>query len=336
MFRGLVAARGKIINMRDKRVAVIRGGPSDEYEVSMQTGASVLEALRTLDYFAKDIVVSRGGEWLENGIIREPNQALQAIDVVFLALHGNFGEDGAIQRILEQEHIPFTGSRAFASNMALNKDIAKNYLKQFGVKMPKHLKVTRSATRDPYRTAESITQLFGPKYVIKPVNSGSSLGASMVDREVDLALALTNALTEFEEVLVEEQISGKEATVGLTENYRGQSLYLLPVIEIVPPKEARFFDYQSKYSGVTEEICPGRFSDTERGELQRLAKLVHQELGLQQYSRSDFIVKDGDAYFLEVNTLPGLTKESLFPKAFQAIGSSYNDMIKHLVETARV
>ena len=322
--------------MKDKRVAVLRGGPSEEYEVSMQTGAAVLEALRNQHYFAKDIVISRAGEWLDEGRVKDPEQALEAIDVVFLALHGTFGEDGSIQRLLERKHIPFTGSRGFASALALNKDLTKNFLKRHGVAMPRHLKVTRAGTTDPYRTAESIQRLFGPRYVVKPVSSGSSLGTTLVDREVDLALAITNALTEYEAVLVEEQLAGKEATVGVAENFRGQALYLLPPIEIVPPQDSRFFDYQVKYDGRTEEICPGRFSNAEKEELTRLARLVHEELGLQQYSRSDFIVTGGQVYFLEVNTLPGLTKESLFPKAFSAVGSSYDEMIAHLVESARV
>lgn len=322
--------------MKTTRVAVLRGGPSEEYAISMITGAAVLEALRSAGYPAKDVSITRSGEWLDEGIVRSPDQVLDATDVVFLALHGSYGEDGSIQRVLERKHIPFTGSRAFASGMALNKDLTKNYLKQFNVRMPKHFKVTRDGTADPFRTAESVQQLFGPKYVIKPIGSGSSLGTVMVDNATQLALALTNALTEYDQVMIEEQIVGTEATVAVLEGYRDEPLYVFPPIEIIPPTASKFFDYKVKYDGSTQELCPGRFSPAVRRELQEISTLVHREMGLQQYSRSDFMIRDGEVYFLEVNTLPGLTPQSLMPKAFTAMGGSYVDLVTHLVESARV
>lgn len=322
--------------MKSTRVAVLRGGPSSEYDISMQTGTSVLRALIKLGYPVKDITISRAGEWLDTGFVRTPDHVLDSVDVVFLALHGNFGEDGSVQRILERKYIPFTGSRSFASALALNKDLTKSFLKQHGVKMPKHFKVTREGTKDPYQTAETIKTLFGPRYVVKPVSSGSSLGTVMVDNASDLAFGIVNSLTEHDAIMVEEQVVGKEATVPVMEQFRGHPLYVFPPVEIVPPQSARFFDYAVKYDGSTREICPGRFSTEEKAKLQAIASLIHKELGLQQYSRSDFIVKDGEAYFLEVNTLPGLTPESVMPKAFTEIGGTYEEMIDHLIKTIRV
>jgi D-alanine-D-alanine ligase len=124
--------------------------------------------------------------------------------------------------------------------------------------------------------------------------------------------------------------------VGILEHFRGQPFYQLPEIEIVPPPKSSFFSIDVKYSGETDEICPGRFHRDEKDELLEAALLVHQALGLRQYSRSDFIVAPEGVYFLEVNTLPGLTSQSLFPRAMQAVGSNYKELILHLLDTARV
>ena len=300
----------------------------------MKTGKSVIEALGKLQYPVKDIVVTKAGEWLDSGMLRRPDVALESIDIAFIALHGSFGEDGTVQRILKRHHIPFTGSSAYPSAVAFNKDLTKNHLKLHGVRMPRHIKLTRHGTTDPYRTAQTIIGLFGPHYVLKPVASGSSLGTRIVRNDIDLALAITNALTEHESIMVEELISGKEATVAVLEGFRQHRLYRFPPIEIVPPASNDFFDYECKYNGHTEEICPGRFSEAEKSELLDTAALVHERLGLTQYSRSDFMIRDGQVYFLEVNTLPGLTSQSLFPKAVTAVGGRYEDLIEHLVETA--
>src|SRR6056297_2041713 len=127
-----------------KRVAVLRGGPSEEYAVSMLSGKAVLQALRDSDYVHKDIVITKKGEWLEEGFVRSPEQALEAVDVVFVALHGSYGEDGQVQRILQRKGIPFTGSRALSSAIAFNKELAKNTLRPHGLRMPKHRRIHRS------------------------------------------------------------------------------------------------------------------------------------------------------------------------------------------------
>jgi D-alanine-D-alanine ligase len=317
-----------------KRVAVLRGGPSAEYEVSLKSGGAVLEALRQLEYPYKDIVITKRGEWLENGIPRQPDLALDAVDVVFIALHGKYGEDGQVQRILERKRIPFTGSRALASAIAFNKELTKRTLMPHGIKMPRHRKVTRADLE--YLTPDEIELIFtevGEELFVKPISDGSSLGAQYVPNETVLTAALDALLADYEEVMVEQFIRGREATVGVLSDFRDQPLYVLPVIEIVPP-DGESFSYENKYNGRTQEIVPGRFSFTEKAMLSEAAELVHRALDCDHYSRSDFIVRDGDIYFLEVNTLPGLTRESLFPKASAAVGLEFPQLIEHLVENA--
>lgn len=320
--------------MKNQRVAVLRGGPSEEYEVSLQTGEGVLSALRDRGIKTTDILINKQGDWLVDGFTKDPQTALLACDVAFVALHGSYGEDGTVQRLLGKLGVPYTGSRPYPSALAMNKLLAKETLVDSGIKMPSHMRVTRDGT-DIARVVDSIVTLFGPRYVVKPINSGSSLGVYLADGPVELTQVLNEALKSRDEVLVEEYIIGTEATVGVVEGLRGEPYYSLPAIEIVVPDTHSFFANDVKYDGSTEEICPGRFSTGQKEELATAAMKAHKLLGLSQYSRSDFILNDTGVYFLEINTLPGLTKESLFPRALSAVGHNYDDFVLHLLEQAR-
>lgn len=320
-----------------KRVAVLRGGPSSEYEVSLRSGAGVLQAIANSTYIAKDITISKNGEWLVDGFVKSPEKALLGIDVVFIALHGSYGEDGTVQRILERLHVPYTGSGSFASAIAMNKASTKDHIKKSTdrIKMAPHIKITQEGAHDLTQLTYNIRNLFGPEYVVKPNDGGSSIGTKIVSAN-ELLAVLEESLFEHKAVIVEKRIRGREATVGILEGFRSQEFYQLPEIEIVPPTKSSFFSADVKYSGETDEICPGRFKKDEKQILLENALLVHQVLNLRQYSRSDFIVADDGVYFLEVNTLPGLTSQSLFPKAIEAVGGSYKELVLHLLDTARV
>jgi D-alanine-D-alanine ligase len=318
------------------RVAVVRGGPSSEYEISMSTGTGVIDALKKLGYTVSDIIVSKKGEWLENGMVKRPENALLTTDVVFIAMHGAYGEDGTIQRICERLHIPFTGSNSFPSSLAFNKDNTKRALLSHNIKTPKHVKITKKMTEDIDGLTYLIKNSFGPEYVLKPTSSGSSHGVRMVDSSSALSNAIADMIAESDEFMIEERIRGREATGALLENFRDQALYILPAIEIIPPASHDFFSADVKYTGETTELVPGRFSFSEKAAIAEASALVHTALGLSQYSRSDFMIRDGEVFFLEVNTLPGLTPQSLFPKAAEAVGLSFTGLIDHLVKTARV
>lgn len=320
--------------MKHLRVAVLRGGPSDEYDVSMMTGAEVIAALMRQGIDVVDVVISRRGTWMVHGFERTPKDALVFVDLVFNALHGAYGEDGTLQRELDRFGIPYTGSRAYPSALAINKILAKEVLRSVGIKTPPHLRVTRAGT-DVRRVAATIESLFGPVYMIKPVNGGSSIGIRRAHGMHELVHALNEAFKDREEVLVEKYIQGREATVGVVEGLRGQQFYSLPTMEIIPPASRDFFDYEVKYNGETDEICPGRFSRSEKDDLADAALKAHTALGLSHYSRSDFIVNDKGIYFLETNTLPALANGTLFPKALAAVGHDYDDFVRHLLDMAR-
>lgn len=318
------------------RVAVVKGGPSSEYEVSLSTAKGVIVTLSALGYTVIDITVSKKGEWLVNGMVKSPEIALAAVDVVFIAMHGAYGEDGTIQKICERLHVPFTGSNSFPSSLAFNKDSTKRALLPHNIKTPKHVKINSKMTDDIDALVYLIKNSFGPEYVLKPTSSGSSHGVVMVGGATALADAIAQMTTDTLEFMIEERIRGREATCALLENFREQSMYVLPAIEIIPPASHDFFAADVKYSGETTELVPGRFSFSEKDAIAQSAVLVHTALGLSQYSRSDFMIRDGEVFFLEVNTLPGLTPNSLFPKAAEAVGLSFAGLIDHLVKTARV
>lgn len=322
--------------MYGTRVAVVRGGPSSEYEVSMNTGARVLKALKELGYDTRDIVITRKGEWLVDGKAKDPEAALLSTDKVFIAMHGAYGEDGTIQKILERLHLPFTGSNSFPSSLAFNKDATKRALNNHQIKTPKYVKITPKMLSDVEALTFLIKNSFGPEYVIKPTRDGSSHGVEMVSNISELTEALIKRRDTEADFMIEERIRGREATCALLEGFRDQSLYVLPAIEIIPPATHDFFAEDVKYSGTTTELVPGRFSFSEKAMIAEAASIVHTALGLSQYSRSDFIIKEGEVFFLEVNTLPGLTEECLYPKATEAIGLSYAGLIDHLIKTARV
>jgi len=216
----------------------------------------------------------------------------------------------------------------------MNKALTKDFLKKHSdrIKMAPHIKIHKDGVSNLGAIVHTISEMFGPEYVIKPIGGGSSIGTFLTTK-AELFQSVQQALSENEEIIVEERIKGKEATVGVLEKFRDMPFYQLPPIEIVPPASADFFSQEVKYNGQTEEICPGRFSKQEKAELGALAEEVHRTLGLRQYSRSDFIVAKDGIYFLEVNTLPGLTSQSLFPKMVEAVGSSYTELVTHLIET---
>lgn len=316
-------------------VGVLRGGPSNEYDVSLKSGAHVLSALNRETYDPKDIFIDRSGVWHLQGIAMEPERALRSIDVAFNAMHGEYGEDGEVQRLLEALNVPYTGSNATSSALAFNKHRTKQVASKLGIKTAHGALIDREKITDMEKTALAIFRSLPHPLIVKPVIGGSSVGMTLVNNYHALEYALERGFAVSPQVLVEEYIPGKEATVGVIDHFRGEEVYALMPIEIIPPPESSFFDYDAKYSGASIERVPGNFTHDEKHQLQEFSKNIHRELGLSHYSRSDFIVSKRGIYFLEVNTLPGLTSESLLPKALHAVGSGMSHFLDHLITLAR-
>ncbi len=316
-------------------VGVLRGGPSSEYEVSLRSGGAVLSELDRTRFEPKDIFISRSGEWHLGGVPVPPERALRSIDVAFNTIHGEFGEDGTLHRILEASSVPYTGADAIASVLSFNKQLTKDVVRRAGVKVAYGVVVDTTAMDE--RALLSLFRSFPMPAVVKPVIGGSSVGVSLASDFFSLEEAIHKASLVSPKILIEEFIKGREATVGIIDHFRGEKAYPLFPIEIIPPPTCSVWDYEAKYNGKTQEICPGNFGEKEKRELAEIARVAHEALELRDYSRSDFIVSPRGIYFLEVNSAAavGLTKESLLPKAIRAVGSKLSDFLTHVVELAR-
>jgi len=313
------------------RVGVLRGGPGSEYEVSLKTGAQVLKNLSADKYQPADLLLTRDGTWHYNGLPTSLSQIADKVDVIFNALHGEYGEDGQVQQLLDSYQLPYTGSGAVASALGMDKQRAKDIFKKAGLKTPAGLSLQFKNADETEDMAYDVFRQMAPPWIVKPAASGSSVGLSLVRTYPDLVQAIVDCFRQSPTIMVEEYIRGREATAGVVDGLRNQNFYPLLPVEIVLPQHKKLFDYEAKYSGTTQEICPGRFTKKEKEELEEAAVLIHRLLGLRHYSRSDFIISPRGIYILEVNTLPGLTEESLVPKSLKAAGISYGEFLDHLI-----
>ncbi len=290
-------------------IAVLLGGPSAEREVSLKTGTAVAKALRSLGHVVHEID-PRPGDL----------QVPQGTDVVFIALHGTYGEDGAVQRELEQIGVPYTGCGPEASRVAFDKVLTKERCVAARVPTPRY-----AVLRSPQAPWPSAWQ---PPVVLKPVRQGSSVGLQFVESAAEWPKALAHAFRYDSEVLMEEKIVGRETTVAILDNKP------LPVVEIRPKQGA--YDYQNKYTaGRTEYFCPAPFDPLRTEQIQAAGLGAFHAVAGRDYARVDVMVHaSGVPYVLEVNTLPGMTETSLLPKAAAAAGLSYGALCQAMVDLA--
>lgn len=301
-----------------KKIGVLMGGTSGEREVSLKTGQSVLAALQQKGYRAVAIDVNRD-------ISRMMKQ--HTIETAFIALHGRLGEDGSIQGLLEIEQIPYTGSGVLSSAIAMNKGVSKQIFNSRHLTTPAFQ--TFSKTEAPLTEIKKQISLPLP-FVIKPAEEGSTIGISIVKSEQAIDRAVSDAFACSSEILVEQFIQGRELTAAVVNGTP------LPLIEIKP--KSGFYDYQSKYTtGATEYIVAPEMDKDLEIRIQDLALKAYQALFCCGAARVDFILDDGQQpYILEVNTIPGMTKTSLLPKAAEKSGMGFNDLVENILLQAKL
>jgi len=290
-------------------ITVMLGGPSAEREVSLKSGAAVAKALRSLGHRIRELDP------------RDETWTLPAgTEMVFLALHGTYGEDGTVQGQLESLGVPYTGCDAESSRLAFDKVVTKNRCITAGVPTAR-FEVFNSPDA-PWPAG------WRPPVVLKPVRQGSSVGLQFVERVEEWSAALREALRFDSEVLMEEKLSGRETTVGIL---GGEAL---PIVEVRPRQGA--YDYQNKYTnGRTEYLCPAPFGGAATQRIQQAALGAFSAVGGRDYGRVDVMVRpDGAPVVLEVNTLPGMTETSLLPKAAAAAGISFVELCQRMIDLA--
>lgn len=290
------------------RVGVLMGGPSAEREVSLRSGSAVAKGLRARGYDVVEIV-------LDSRTIEIP----PGIEAVFIALHGEFGEDGGVQAILRERGIPYTGAGPEASRNCFDKIATKRLLAEHGIPTPRYQVWRRGA---PFA--------WRPPFVVKPARQGSSIGVHLVFREADVEPALEDALQYDEELLIEEFIAGAELTVGIV----GRTA--LPVIEIRAPDG--FYNYHAKYTkGVTQYLVPAPIADEAARTCREWALRTFDALGCRDLGRVDFRMDEAGRFFvLELNSIPGFTETSLLPKAAQAAGVDFSELCDRIMNMADV
>ncbi len=310
------------------------GGPSSEYEISMLTGKAFLNNLDKGAYRVRRVAISKRGEWTLDGKIISPEKALKGLDAALLALHGEFGEDGRLQTFLEHHGLPYTGSGVVASALGMDKLASRSIFRSSGLFTPRTADFRDREIRDPWALRRKILKSCGNHpWVVKPRSRGSSVGVSLVKAPGKLPRALSAALVFENHVLAEEYLRGVEVTIPILEkNGRPE---ILPIVEI-RPRKSDFFDYREKYSGEkgAEEIVPARISKKLARETREAGLAAYHLLGCRGYARVDMILSKGRPYVLELNTLPGMTPVSLFPKAAKAAGIAFPKLLDILIANA--
>jgi len=307
------------------RVAIIAGGFSSEREISLLTGKNVAENLNSKKYSAKIYD-------LKNDFTRFFSDAQKKkFDLVFIALHGKYGEDGTVQGLLELLKIPYIGSNVLASALGMNKIMSKKNFIEAGIITPEYIAFSKDEyLLDKKRFLKKIRIKLKFPCVVKPCDGGSSIAVSIVKSINDLERGINEAFSESNEVIVEKYLGGKEISVPILGN---KILQALPVIEIRPRNQ--FFDYEAKYdSNACKEIIPAKISKSMTNKAQEIAKKVHLSLNCRGFSRTDMILNKNKIYVLEVNTIPGMTKNSLLPKSAQAAGISFPKLLDKVIQLA--
>ncbi len=314
-------------------IGLIFGGRSAEREVSINTAAQIKRHLSPKKYKVLPIEISRSGKWPAGS-----NLLLlgRKIDLAFIAMHGPYGEDGTIQGLMEMLNIPYTFSGVLASSLAMDKFRAQHFLNDFGILTPRSVLIGKTDPEGIQRSGRKNLGKFGAKLVVKPNRLGSSVGVHVIsNNKAAIDKALTQVFRYDDQALAQEFIAGMEITAPILGNDRPRPL---PVIEIVPKASAsKFYDYKAKYAaGGSQHIIPARLPAALQKKVQAQAVTIHQALGCRGVSRSDFIVtKTGKIYFLETNTIPGMTATSLLPDSAAKIGIKFPDLLDRIIKLAR-
>ena len=319
-----------------KNIAIVMGGYSSEAEISLKSGEVVYNSLDTNKYALYKVYILKDRWFVRLGSqeykINKDDFSFEKkgirvkFDCVFNAIHGNPGENGVLIAYFNLLGIKHTSAPFYQMSLTFNKRDTLSVVKEYGIQTANSYYMHQ---RDEINTVKIIEKVGLPCFV-KPNRSGSSFGISKVYKEENLEDAILKACKEDEEILIESFLDGKEVSVGVIE-YQGK-IEVLPITEIV--SENDFFDYEAKYRGKSKEITPARISEVEKKKIIQTARKVYRVLNMSGFSRSEFILVDGEPYFLEINTVPGMTEESLLPQQAKEASISLTDLFDNAIQMA--
>ncbi|MFV0573446.1 MAG: D-alanine--D-alanine ligase [Xanthomarina gelatinilytica] len=320
-----------------KNIAIIMGGFSSEYEISLKSGNVVYQTLNNEKYAAFRIHVFED-KWVyvddadqefpvdKNDFSITINQKKITFDCVFNAIHGSPGEDGFMQAYFKLLNIPQTSCDMYQAALTFNKRDCLSVLKPYGIKTAESFYVNLGDEIDP----KAIVKKVGLPCFVKANKAGSSFGITKVYKLEDMHRAIDVAFKEDDEIIIEAFLDGTEVSVGVI-TYKGE-VVVLPITEIVSDND--FFDYEAKYLGESQEITPARLTKEQENKVNKVAKQVYETLKMKGFSRSEYIFKDGEPHLLEVNTVPGLTKASILPQQAAAVGISLEMLFDNAIQEA--
>ena len=316
------------INKKSK-IAVLCGGLSNEREVSLRSGKNCLAALQRLGYENADSVD------VSKDLASELRE--KKIEIAFMALHGKYGEDGAVQGLLELLGIPYTGSGVLASALAMSKPLTKKILSSSDIPYAPTIVVT---DREKNRIDDILASIGWLPVMLKPINEGSSVGVHKITEKSQIKAKLLETIDEFGGALLEKFVKGQEITVGVLEetpaNRNGKDVWALPILELRPKSKAGFYDYEAKYTKVmTEFVLPAELSPEVTKLCQETAVATFRALACSGYARVDMMVDtEGQPFVLEVNTLPGMTDTSDLPAMCEQAGITYDQLVERILMSA--
>jgi D-alanine--D-alanine ligase len=329
--------------MARTKVGILRGGTSSEYELSLKTGAAMMKALPEDHYDTRDIFIDRAGIWHLRGSAVSSARALEQLDVVVNALHGGMGEDGTVQRFLDTTGIPYTGSGAMGAASSLNKIRTHEIMESAGIRMPHFVAFSLEDRLTTAAMARNVFACFGPPYVVKPPREGASMGIAIAHDISALPDTIGDVIDRYGSALVEEYIRGDHVSTAVVEGFRNESLYAFPpahqrihpdVLE-TNKKNARVIQHEHHTQGGLIHTIPAPFVDSTKSEIAEMARSAHQALGMEHFSRADFIRTPRATYLLEVNAVPGLYDGASLPPMLESVGSSVGEFLEHLIYLAR-
>jgi len=324
------------------KIAILSGGPSSEHEVSLNSAKNVLKALDLNKFEILDIKISKENVWLDRSQNLEMQEAegikhlkKQNVDLVFIVLHGEYGEDGTLQNLLEKEGIKYTGSNSKASKLAMDKVASSKVLTDKSLDVPSFISINEEDWQDEnQKHINAAFETFGLPVVVKPTDRGSSVGIRIVNDRAKIKAAINEAFKYSQNVMVQQFVQGREITCAVLEGKDGTDIPLVPT-EIIPDSTHEFFDYHAKYvKGASIEITPPDISDALIAKIQVSATRAHASIGCTGISRSDFILTDETLYILEINTIPGMTETSLLPQGAKAMGIEFSILVETIIESA--
>ena len=311
-----------------KNIAILRGGNSSEIAISIKSADLVYKNIDT-EFYVPFIVHIEGLDWFvwhneskieldKNDFSFQLNNKKIKFEGVFMAIHGTPGEDGILQGYFDLLNIPYNCSGAFESALTFNKAMCNALLKQFNIPSAKAVLLNKNETYDLLKIEKEI----GFPCFVKPNRAGSSFGISKVYKNTEFKQALSKAFIHDSQVMVESYVEGTEVTCGIIQ--KAETLVAFPLTEITTEND--FFDYEAKYNGKSDEITPARVSDLDRDLVQTLSKKIYNLLNLKGMVRMDFILKNQQAYLIEINTIPGLSEESIIPQQSKSYGISLKEL----------